>query len=110
MSATAQDEFEIMVAGLTERTLLTQRSMKWGAIPPDVLPAWVAQMDFTPPACIRTALKAQIDHDDTGYADKGSLGDAIAGWVKRYYDWNIVPAWVLLVPDLDFALAAAQGA
>ncbi|CAN5895128.1 hypothetical protein BH24CHL4_BH24CHL4_18420 [soil metagenome] len=33
-------------------------------IPPDVLPAWVAQMDFAPPTCIREAIKAQIDTVD----------------------------------------------
>jgi cystathionine beta-lyase len=110
MSTTAPGEFAVMVAGLTERTLRTQRSMKWGAVAPDVLPAWVAQMDFTPPACIRAAITAQIDHGDTGYALGGGLGEAIAGWAKRHYGWHIAPEWVLLVPDLDFALAAAQRA
>src|SRR5215211_2388311 len=110
MSTTAPGEFAVMVAGLTERTLRTQRSMKWGAVAPDVLPAWVAQMDFTPPACIRAAITAQIDHGDTGYALGGGLGEAIAGWAKRHYGWHIAPEWVVLVPDLDFALAAAQRA
>jgi cysteine-S-conjugate beta-lyase len=110
MSTTAQGEFAVMVAGLTERTLRTQRSIKWGAVPPDVLPAWVAQMDFTPPACIRDAISAQIAHGDTGYALGSGLGEAIAGWAERHYGWHITPNWVLPVPDLDFAVAAVQRA
>jgi cystathionine beta-lyase len=106
MSMTAPGEFEVMVTGLTERMLRTQRSMKWGAVPPDVLPAWVAQMDFTPAACIRDAITAQIAQGDIGYALGGGLGEAIADWAKHHYGWTIRPDWVLPVPDLDFAVAA----
>src|SRR5262245_54662891 len=110
MSTIAQGEFEVMVAGLTERTLRAQRSMKWGAVPPDVLPAWVGQMDFTPPACLRDAIPAQIAHGDTGSAHAPGLGEALAGWAARHYGWHIAPDRVLLVPDVDFALAAVQRA
>ena len=110
MSTASTGEFGAMVAGLTEATLRAQRSMKWGAVPPDVLPAWVAQMDFAPPACVRAALTAQIAAGDTGYADGAGLGEAVAGWAARHHGWAIAPDRVLLVPDLDAALEAALGA
>jgi cystathionine beta-lyase len=110
MSTAATGEFGVMIAGLTEAKLRAQRSMKWGAVPPDVLPAWVAQMDFAPPACIRAALTAQIDAGDSGYAHGAGLGEAVVGWAARHHGWAIAPDRVLLVPDLDAALEAALGA
>ena len=91
MSTAAMGEFGVMVAGLTEAKLRAQRSMKWGAVPPDVLPAWVAQMDFAPPACIRAALMAQIDAGDSGYAHGAGIGEAVAGWAARHHGWAIAP-------------------
>ncbi|MEU3251167.1 aminotransferase class I/II-fold pyridoxal phosphate-dependent enzyme [Streptomyces sp. NPDC006997] len=49
---------------------LRQRpGVKWARVGPDVLPAWVADMDFPAPAVVRDALRAYVDQGDLGYPD-----------------------------------------
>jgi len=44
-------------------------SVKWSRYPPDVLPAWVAEMDFPLADPIKQRLRRAIDSDDCGYAN-----------------------------------------
>ena len=67
---------------VTEAVLRQRRSAKWALYSPDVLPAWVAEMDFPIAEPIQRALHAAIDVDDCGYADPAGLGDAFAPWAK----------------------------
>jgi cystathionine beta-lyase len=43
-------------------------SIKWKMYPADVLPMWVADMDFTSPPAVQEALQARLDHGVFGYA------------------------------------------
>jgi cystathionine beta-lyase len=80
--------------------LRERRSAKWRMYPPDVLPAFVAEMDFplTPP--IREVLRTAVENDDCGYAFPGELGPAFAGFASARFGWEVDPERVALVPDV----------
>lgn len=80
-----------------------RRSAKWSRYPPEVIPAWVAEMDFPMAEPVRQALSEAIDSHDLGYppspADIG-LGDTVAEWADRSYGWQVEPDWVVILPDV----------
>ena len=80
--------------------LRTRRSYKWRAYPADVLPAFVAEMDFPLAPCITDALHAAVDRGDCGYAWPYEMADAFAGFARRRHDWAVDPARVFLVADV----------
>jgi cystathionine beta-lyase len=84
--------------------LRLRHSVKWAKYGPDVLPAWVAEMDFALALPIREALLGAIARDDTGYADAGKLGGAFAGFAARRFGWEVEPGRVRLVPDVMTAV------
>ncbi|MBK9030719.1 MAG: aminotransferase class I/II-fold pyridoxal phosphate-dependent enzyme [Myxococcales bacterium] len=90
---------------VTEASLRRRRSAKWSAYPPDVLPAWVAEMDYPLAAPIRAALHAAIEADDCGYADPAGLGDAVAPWAAATWGWQVAPRDVRVVCDVVTGLA-----
>ncbi len=82
-----------------------RRSAKWRVYAPDVLPAWVAEMDFPLAAPIAAALRQAVDQDDAGYAFAGSLGEAFAPWARARWGWEVAPRDVRLVADVVTAIA-----
>jgi len=85
--------------------LRPRRSAKWAKYPPDVLPAWVAEMDFALALPIREALLAAVSRDDTGYADPGRLGESFARFAAGRFGWDIDPERVRLVADVMSGVA-----
>ncbi|MCE9578879.1 MAG: aminotransferase class I/II-fold pyridoxal phosphate-dependent enzyme [Deltaproteobacteria bacterium] len=90
---------------VSEAALRTRRSAKWALYPADVLPAWVAEMDYPLAAPIRSALHAAIDRDDVGYADPAGLGAAFAPWAQATWGWEVAPADVHVVCDVVTGIA-----
>jgi cystathionine beta-lyase len=88
-----------------ESALRRRRSAKWRLYPPDVLPAWVAEMDFPLAEPIARALHEAIDEQDAGYAFPAGLGDAFAPWAERRWGWTVAPADVRLVVDVVTGIA-----
>jgi cysteine-S-conjugate beta-lyase len=86
---------DISVAGLRKR-----RSAKWTMIPADVLPAWVAEMDFPLDPGVRAALLDSIEHDDCGYANGAGVGAAFASFVQERYRWTLDASGVFVIPDV----------
>jgi cystathionine beta-lyase len=82
-----------------------RRSWKWVRYPPDVLPAWVAEMDVPIAAPIRAALHGAIDLGDLGYADAGELPRAFADFAAARLGWTVDPEHVFLVPDVMVGVA-----
>lgn len=87
---------------------------KWDDAPklfrnPDILPMWVADMDFAAPPCVLSALSAQVRHGAFGYpaADQTPTVAAFAGWLERRHGWNVPLESVVLVPGVVPALQAA---
>ena len=85
---------------VTEAALRRRTSAKWAAYPPDVLPAWVAEMDYPIADPIRRALHAAIDDGDCGYADPASLGRAFAPWLGARWGWDVAARDVHVVCDV----------
>ncbi len=95
------DPFDDVSLGL----LRLRRSAKWTKYPSDVLPAWVAEMDFALALPIRETLLEAVSRDDTGYADASRLGAAFARFAAARFGWEVEPTRVLLAPDVMSAVA-----
>jgi len=91
---------------LTWEDLRSRRSSKWRRFPDDVLPMWIAEMDFPRAAPITTALHAAVDAGDTGYVDArtADLGGGLADFARRRFGWIVDPEQVTLVPDVNAAI------
>ncbi len=71
----------------------------------DVLPMWVADMDFKSPPAILEALHRRVDHGLFGYARPvKSTTDSIVTAMELRYGWKIDPAWVVWLPGLVVGL------
>ena len=82
--------------------LRRRRSAKWSLYPPDVLPSWVAEMDFPLAPPITEALRAAIDGDDVGYANAAgsNIANAFAGFAQRRMGWSVDPEQVIACMDV----------
>jgi cystathionine beta-lyase len=85
--------------------LRQRRSWKWTRYPPDVLPAWVAEMDVPVAEPVRAALCGAVDQGDLGYADAGDLPPAYADFAASRLGWVIDPKQVRLIPDVMVGVA-----
>jgi cystathionine beta-lyase len=71
----------------------------------DVLPLWVADMDFPSPPAVIEALHRRVDHGIFGYARPvKSTVDAVVEAMARRYGWQIDPAWIVWLPGLVVGL------
>ncbi len=82
-------------------SLRRRTTYKWRMFPPDVLPAFIAEMDFDPAAEIKDAVRAALDAGDLGYPHKGELGEAFADFAAdRLAGWSPDPDLVFAIPDV----------
>ena len=88
--------------------LRRRRSAKWATYPEDVLPAWVAEMDFPLAPPVAAALSAAVADGDTGYAAPAALGlgEAFSAFAAARLGWEVDPAAVSPAPDVVAAIAA----
>lgn len=89
----------------TEADLRRRQSAKWKLYPEDVLPVWVAEMDFPIAEPVRRVLHEAIDLDDAGYADPRGLGAAFAPFAKATWNWRVDPHDVRVAPDVVTSIA-----
>ncbi len=83
---------------------------KWGEVEADVLPAWVAEMDYAVAPEIIEALHAAVDAGVTSYprfAPGDALGEAYAGFAKRQFGHEVEPGSVLPVVDVTAGVRLA---
>ncbi len=67
----------------------------------NVLPLWVADMDFKTPDFIVDAIKKRAEHEIYGYTFRGdSYYDSIMGWMKRRHSWDIRKEWISFSPGV----------
>ena len=85
--------------------LRTRTSMKWRTYPDDVLPLFVAEMDFPLAEPIAEALIAAVGRSDTGYvAPINGLAEAFASFASRRWGWHVDPANVASTTDVSVAI------
>jgi cystathionine beta-lyase len=94
-----------MLGRCSLETLRQRTSMKWRTYPPDVLPAFVAEMDFDLAAPIVEAVGAALAIGDCGYGHKGRLGEAFAAFAGKRLRWPADPARVYAIPDVMTGVA-----
>ena len=74
----------------------------------DLLPMWVADMDFCPPQAVVEAVKARAAHGIYGYEIKpASLHEAVLNWLKTRHNWVVDPSWLSYSPGVVSGLATA---
>jgi cysteine-S-conjugate beta-lyase len=84
--------------------LRRRSSSKWTRFDADVLPAWIAEMDFALAPSIHERLKEAIDLGDTGYASEGLLAPSFVEFARRF-EWTVEEEQVILVPDIMVGVA-----
>lgn len=76
-------------------------SSKWNKYGDEVLPMWVADMDFRSPPCILEALHKRVDHGIFGYGNRPQdLVDVVVERMSSRYQWQIKPEWIVFLPGI----------
>lgn len=83
-------------------------SYKWDSCADDqVLPLWVADMDFRTCPAVTRALRERVDHGIFGYTRvPKEYYEAVGGWFKRRHGWDARPEWMLYTSGVVPALSA----
>ncbi|HYE10550.1 MAG TPA: MalY/PatB family protein [Patescibacteria group bacterium] len=85
-------------------------SVKWDMMdefqkPKDVLPLWVADMDFKAPEGVLKALMDRVDHGVLGYTQPtDSYYEAVVNWMMYRHNWRIKKDWIIITPGIVPAL------
>lgn len=100
--AACTDPSGVPFAELDPALLRAERtSLKWTRYPADVLPLFVAEMDFTLAPEVKRALIERIEASDLGYLDgPGPLAPAFADFAKTRWGWEVDPDRVHLATDV----------
>ncbi len=91
---------ETILGTCSPSDLAKRKSFKWRTYPADVLPAFVAEMDFTVAEPISEAIRAALAIGDTGYPHIGELGEAFTSFAGKRLGWTPRSDWVFAVPDV----------
>lgn len=81
-------------------------SFKWGAVEqrfkkPNLLPLWVADMDWETPDFVIDALKRRLEHPVLGYTlDPNDYWPAVIDWVQSHHNWSIKRDWLTYIPGV----------
>lgn len=71
----------------------------------DILPLWVADMDFASPPSLIKALRDRVDHGIFGYAQPtDSFVQSVRDWCRLRYGWEVEEKWLVWLPGLVSAL------
>ncbi len=78
-------------------------------LPEKYIPLWIADMDFACAEPILEAIRQRLEKRILGYTmmDEPVYQDAVAGWMKRRYGWDIQPEWLCFSSGVVTALHAA---
>jgi len=84
-------------------------SAKWGKYHgKDIIPMWVADMDFQSPPMVIDALHQRIAHGVFGYAmPPRALVESIVSYLQRAFNWQVEPNWLVWLPGLVTGLNVA---
>jgi cysteine-S-conjugate beta-lyase len=83
-------------------------SEKWTHYPDDVLPFWVADMDFPAPPAILESLHSAVSHGVFGYeAASKALKETVAARMEKLYGWKVDPQAVIATPGIVSGFNAA---
>ena len=78
--------------------------------PEDILPLWVADMDFKTSSYVEDTLSELVRHNIYGYSNTqpgDGFFEAVSGWMERHHGWKVDPLWHVKSPGVCFAIASA---
>lgn len=86
-------------------------SIKWNLFEDDVLPLWVADMDFKSPPAVIQALRKRIDHGLFGYSStQDNTKSAVQRWLLNRHGWEVQTDDILIIPGVVQAFNIAASA
>ena len=94
---------DLDLSALTPARLRARRTIKWNAYPPDVLPLWVAELDYPTAPPIMAALRRAIDVESFGYplsAHDSGLAEALVEWLADRHGWQVEAERVFALADV----------
>lgn len=75
----------------------------------ELLPMWVADMDFATPDFIIDAIKARLEHPIFGYTmEPERYRKAIISWIASHHNWQIESDWICYIPGIVKGIAMAM--
>lgn len=95
---------------LTAEQLGARRTAKWSRYPPDVLPMWIAEIDFPTAAPVREAVERAARVESFGYpapAVMAELTEAVAAWQQHTHGWLVDPQGIFVLGDVMQGVALA---
>jgi cystathionine beta-lyase len=98
------------VVDLTDAEARRSLVLKWGTVPDDVIPAWVAEMDYALDPVVQEAVLRAVRDGVAGYPVDGytpELAEAYAGFAMRHYGSVVEPEWVTPVVDVTAGVRLA---
>lgn len=100
-------DFDRIVSRKNTKSLKYDFAEKRGK-PKEVLPLWVADMDFQTSSYIQEALWQITQHGIFGYSEtEETYFEAVRGWMCRHYGWEIQEEWLVKTPGIVFAIVLA---
>jgi len=94
---------DLDLSALTPARLRARRTIKWNAYPQDVLPLWVAEMDYPTAPPVMAALRRAVDAETFGYplsARDSGLAQALVGWLADRHGWQVEAERVFALADV----------
>lgn len=100
-------DFDLIIERKNTNSLKYDFAAKRGK-PENVLPLWVADMDFQVSSYIQEALIRQAEHGIYGYSEaRNGYFNAVSDWMRKHHDWEVEEEWLVKTPGIVFALAMA---
>lgn len=100
-------DFDTIINRKNTKSLKYDFAEKRG-MPKDVLPLWVADMDFKTSSYIQDALTDCAKHGIFGYSEvQEQYFNILSEWMKKHHNWEIQEKWLIKTPGVVFALAMA---
>ena len=100
-------DFDTVIDRRNTKSLKYDFALKRGK-PENILPLWVADMDFKVSNKITEAIQRQVEHGIFGYSEvKEEYFDALSNWMEKKHNWTVKLEWLVKTPGVVFALAMA---
>ena len=100
-------DFDSIVKRQDTDSLKYDFALKRG-MPEDILPLWVADMDFPAPDCVTKALAEKSLHGVFGYSDtRDDYFSILSHWFLNRFSFEVQPEWLIKTPGVVYAIAAA---
>lgn len=99
--------FDTIIDRHNTNSLKYDCAKEWG-VPEDVIPMWVADMDFQTAPEIRDAMHECVTHGAFGYSvPKKEYYDVVANWFMTRFHWEAKGEWIVKTPGVVFAISVA---